>query len=63
MDKAEKDDFESLTRRVIAFRDERGWEKFHTAKNLLMGLGIEVGELAELFQWRRAELLQWPYLI
>lgn len=30
-----------------AFAREREWEQFHTAKNLAMALGGEVGELAE----------------
>ena len=29
----------------------RGWEKFHTPKNLAMALSVEVSEIVELFQW------------
>lgn len=43
---------DELTREVLRFRDEREWARFHTPKNLTMGLGIEAGELAELFLWR-----------
>ncbi len=43
---------EELIREVIAFRDAREWARFHTPKNLAMGLGIEAGELAELFLWK-----------
>lgn len=37
---------------MVAFRDAREWARFHTPKNLAMGLGIEAGELAELFLWK-----------
>jgi NTP pyrophosphatase (non-canonical NTP hydrolase) len=33
------------------FADERDWEQFHSPKNLVMALGVEVAELAEHFQW------------
>lgn len=34
------------------FSDERDWNKFHTPRNLLLAMVGEVGEVAELFQWR-----------
>jgi len=40
-----------LTQLIVNFRDERNWEKYHTAKNLSLSLIIELGELFELFQW------------
>ncbi|MCP5372943.1 MAG: nucleotide pyrophosphohydrolase [Hyphomicrobiales bacterium] len=43
---------QDLTRRLIAFRDERDWRQFHGLKNLLMCVGIEAGELLELAQWK-----------
>jgi len=36
---------------VVKFRDERGWRKHHTPKNLAMSIAIEAAELMELFQW------------
>ncbi|WP_236607783.1 hypothetical protein [Sandaracinus amylolyticus] len=33
--------FEELVCEVLRFRDEREWARFHTPKNLVMGLGIE----------------------
>ena len=33
------------------FTAERGWERFHDPKSLLLALTGEVGELAELVQW------------
>jgi len=42
---------------VLAFRDERDWEQFHTLKDLVSGLQIEAAELAELLLWKKdAEL-------
>ena len=34
------------------FASEREWDQFHTPRNLLLALTGEVGELAEIFQWR-----------
>lgn len=34
------------------FVEERDWQQFHTPRNLLLAMTGEVGELAELFQWR-----------
>ncbi|KAL4425406.1 hypothetical protein ABPG75_009422 [Micractinium tetrahymenae] len=34
------------------FADERNWHQYHTPRNLLLALTGEVGELAEIFQWR-----------
>lgn len=33
------------------FFDEREWDKFHSPKNMVMNLGVEVGELTEHFRW------------
>ncbi|CAG0882153.1 unnamed protein product [Cyprideis torosa] len=38
--------------RLQQFREERNWGQFHTPRNLLLAMVGEVGELAELFQWR-----------
>lgn len=40
-----------LTETLQRFSDERDWEQFHSPKNLVMALGVEVAELAEHFQW------------
>lgn len=44
-------DLEKILDRQRSFAKRRDWEKFHTPKNLVMGLVGEVGELTELFQW------------
>ena len=33
------------------FVSERGWEQFHSPKNLAMALSVEVSEILELLQW------------
>lgn len=45
-------DLSELEKDIIAFRDARNWKQFHTVKDLLLGLNIEVSELAELFLWK-----------
>lgn len=37
---------------IINFRDERDWKQFHSLKDLLIGMNIEVSELSELFLWK-----------
>ncbi|KAK2488806.1 hypothetical protein MC885_003537 [Smutsia gigantea] len=37
------------------FAAERDWDQFHQPRNLLLALVGEVGELAELFQWKPDE--------
>ena len=44
-----------LATRLQKFADARDWEKFHTPKNLVMALGVEVAELTEIFQWLTPE--------
>ena len=43
---------DELRQRMATFCAEREWGRFHTPRNLLLALVGEVGELAELFQWR-----------
>lgn len=37
------------------FTAARGWDRFHSPKNLAMALTGEVGELVEIFQWATEE--------
>ncbi len=46
---------ETLTKEIIAFRDERDWKQFHNAKDLAIAATIEAGELLELFLWKSPE--------
>ena len=36
---------------VRAFAAVRGWDPYHTPKNLTMALASEVGELCDVFRW------------
>jgi NTP pyrophosphatase (non-canonical NTP hydrolase) len=44
-------DVDNLVTALQRFADERGWQPFHTPRNLMLALTGEVGELAEIFQW------------
>ena len=46
---------QALRQRVARFVAERDWEPFHSPKNLVMSLAIEVSELMEHFQWITTE--------
>ncbi len=46
---------QALTAKIRHFAEERQWEPFHTPRNLMLALVGEVGELAEIFQWRKEE--------
>ena len=41
-----------LTALATTFRDARDWGQFHQPKDLTLALGIEAGELGELFLWK-----------
>lgn len=43
--------FENIRKKLVAFRDEREWNTFHTPKNLAIDISVEAGELLEIFQW------------
>lgn len=49
------DTFQTLTSDIREFARERDWEQFHDPKSLILALSGEVGELAELFQWVKAD--------
>ncbi|KAK7292186.1 hypothetical protein RIF29_07949 [Crotalaria pallida] len=41
-----------LSRRLAEFAEVRGWDQYHSPRNLLLALVGEVGELSEIFQWK-----------
>jgi dCTP diphosphatase len=45
----------ALRQQVARFVAERDWDQFHSPKNLVMSLAIEVAELMEHFQWISTE--------
>lgn len=48
-------DLTELRDGIRSFNAERGWERYHDPKSLILALVGEVGELAELFQWVEAD--------
>jgi NTP pyrophosphatase (non-canonical NTP hydrolase) len=46
---------DELFKKIKLFREERGWDKFHSPKNLAMALMVETAELTEHFQWLTEE--------
>jgi NTP pyrophosphatase (non-canonical NTP hydrolase) len=57
-------DTRELEQAIVKFATARGWEQFHSPKNLAMALTGEVGELVEIFQWltetQSAQIMQDP---
>lgn len=43
---------EDITGRIRAFATERLWSRYHTPRSLVLAIMGELGELAEMFQWR-----------
>lgn len=48
-------DINELKALILEFRQKRDWKQFHKIKDLLIGLGIEVSELNELFLWKNEQ--------
>jgi NTP pyrophosphatase (non-canonical NTP hydrolase) len=46
---------ETLTKRIIDFRDRRHWKQFHNPKDLALSLVLEASEVMEHFQWKNPE--------
>jgi NTP pyrophosphatase (non-canonical NTP hydrolase) len=53
---------DDIKRKILEFRSQRDWERFHTPKNLAISLVLEASELLENFQWKKdgeiADMLQ-----
>ncbi len=49
------DNLDTLRERIRAFARARAWERYHTPKNLVMALSVEMAELLEPFQWLTPE--------
>jgi NTP pyrophosphatase (non-canonical NTP hydrolase) len=45
----------ALKAAIRAFAAARGWEPYHSPKNLAMALASETGELCEVFRWLTPE--------
>lgn len=46
---------EELKTHIQNFSDKRGWHKDQNAKDLVMALGVEAAELAEIFMWLHSD--------
>lgn len=46
---------ETLKAAIRRFAEARGWEPYHSPKNLTMALASEVGELCDIFRWLTPE--------
>ena len=46
-----KEKMHELIKKIKKFREERDWNRYHSPKNLVMALSVEVAELVEHFQW------------
>lgn len=44
-----------LQQKVIEFRNERGWKKYHSPKDLAISLVTEAVEVLEHFQWKNGK--------
>lgn len=44
-----------IQQKILAFRDERDWKKYHDEKDLAISISLEANELLENFQWRTSE--------
>lgn len=49
---------QQLTQKIISFREERDWKKFHNPKDVALSLVLESTELLEHFQWKNGEELE-----
>jgi dCTP diphosphatase len=48
------DRFDEVRQKLLKFRDERDWAKYHDPKDLAEAVSIESGELLEIFLWKTA---------
>ncbi len=49
---------ETLSERLVAFRDARDWRQFHSLKDLIISLNLEASELLELTQWKSSDAVE-----
>ena len=60
---SEKPTLEELRSIQSKFVTDRNWKQFQAPRNLLLAMVAEVGELAEIFQWKgecKPGLPEWP---
>ena len=47
-----------LTNKLLDFREERDWKKFHNQKDMALSLVLEATEVLEHFQWKNGAVLK-----
>lgn len=52
------DSVKGITKKVIKFRDDRDWKKFHNPKDVAISLSLEAAEVLEHFQWKSLKEIQ-----
>lgn len=45
----------AICQKIIDFRDQRDWKKYHNEKDLAISISLEANELLENFQWKSSE--------
>lgn len=55
IDKQNLESLDDVRQAIADFAQARDWEQFHSPKNLIMALSVEVAELMEHFQWLTLE--------
>jgi NTP pyrophosphatase (non-canonical NTP hydrolase) len=43
---------QTLLSKARAFREERDWKQYHSARNVALSVVLEAAELLEIFQWK-----------
>ncbi len=51
-------DFQSLTDRLLQFREQRDWKQFHNPKDQILSLCLEAAEVLELVQWKNGDAVE-----
>lgn len=41
--------------KILKFRDDRDWKKYHSGKDLSISISLEANELLEIFQWSNSD--------
>lgn len=51
-------DIKKIMEKLIEFRDDRDFKRFHTTKNLTISICVQAAKLLETFQWRDDEKIK-----
>ena len=46
---------EKICQKILEFRDQRDWKKYHKEKDLAISISLEANEFLENFQWKSSE--------